>query len=49
MIHKALAIQAKDIPTIPLHDQIIPWAMKKNVNALHRADNRLVVEWVKID
>jgi peptide/nickel transport system substrate-binding protein len=32
-----------------LHDQIIPWAMKKNVNALHRADNRLVVDWVVID
>ncbi len=49
MIHEALAIFAKDFGAIPLHDQIIPWAMKKNVNVLHRADNRLVIEWIKID
>lgn len=49
LIEEALALHAKDVGHIPLHDQIIPWAMKKNVNALHRADNRLVVEWVKID
>lgn len=49
MIHEALELFAKDFGAIPLHDQIIPWAMKKNVNALHRADNRLVIEWVKID
>lgn len=49
MIHEALALFAKDFGAIPLHDQIIPWAMKKNVNVLHRADNRPVVEWIKID
>jgi peptide/nickel transport system substrate-binding protein len=26
---------------LPLHNQIIPWAMKKNINVVHRADNRL--------
>jgi peptide/nickel transport system substrate-binding protein len=49
MIHEALALFAKDFGAIPLHDQIIPWAMKKNVTVLHRADNRPVVEWIKID
>jgi peptide/nickel transport system substrate-binding protein len=49
MIQEALALHADDVGHIPLHDQIIPWAMKKNVNALHRADNRLVVDWVRID
>lgn len=49
MIHEALALYAKDFGALPLHDQIIPWAMKKNVNILHRADNRPVIEWVKID
>lgn len=48
-IHKAFAIHAKEFGHIPLHDQIIPWAMKKNVNVIHRADNRLTVEWIKID
>ena len=49
MIQEALKLHAADVGHIPLHDQIIPWAMKKNVNALHRADNRLVVDWVVID
>ena len=28
---------------IPLHNQIIPWAMKKTVELPHRADN--LIEW----
>lgn len=49
MIVQALRLHAEDIGHIPLHDQIIPWAMKKNVNAVHRADNRLVPDWIIID
>ena len=49
MIHEALNIVKSDFGMIPLHDQIIPWAMKKNVNAIHRADNRPVVDWITID
>jgi len=48
-IREAFAIHAREFGHIPLHDQIIPWAMKKNVNVTHRADNRLTVEWVTID
>ncbi|MEI2417454.1 ABC transporter substrate-binding protein [Orrella sp. JC864] len=48
-IHRALQIHAQEFGHIPLHDQVIPWAMKKNVNVIHRADNRLSVEWVTID
>jgi len=48
-IHEALAIHAREFGHIPLHDQIIPWAMQKNVNVIHRADNRLTAEWVTID
>jgi peptide/nickel transport system substrate-binding protein len=40
---------AKDFGHIPLHDQVIPWAMRKNVTVVHRADNRLVADWVKVD
>jgi peptide/nickel transport system substrate-binding protein len=49
MIHEALGMFAKDFGALPLHDQVIPWAMKKNVKALHRADNRPVVDWIIID
>lgn len=48
-IHKALEIHAREFGHIPLHDQVIPWAMRPNVEVVHRADNRLVAEWVKID
>ncbi|KAA0892993.1 ABC transporter substrate-binding protein [Pusillimonas sp. ANT_WB101] len=48
-IHKVLQIHASEFGHIPLHDQVIPWAMRKNVNVVHRADNRLTAEWVVID
>jgi peptide/nickel transport system substrate-binding protein len=37
-----------DVGHIPLHHQVIPWAMRSNVTVVHRADNRLTVKWVKI-
>jgi peptide/nickel transport system substrate-binding protein len=33
---------------IPLHRQVIPWAMRSNVEAVHRADNWLEWRWVTI-
>ena len=33
---------------IPLHLQVIPWASRKNVTVIHRADNWLQATWVKI-
>ena len=49
MIQEALGIHAKEFGALPLHDQIIPWAMKKNVKMIHRPDNRPVIEWIRID
>lgn len=48
-IEKALQIHAQEFGHIPLHDQVIPWAMRKNVNVIHRADNRLTAEWVVVN
>ncbi len=33
---------------LPLHRQVIPWAMAARVTVVHRADNRLEVNWVTI-
>ncbi|MCU0968352.1 MAG: ABC transporter substrate-binding protein [Rubrivivax sp.] len=33
---------------IPLHRQVIPWAARANVDAVHRADNWLEVAWVNV-
>ena len=34
--------------TIPLHRQVIPWAARSNVDAVHRADNWLEWSWVTV-
>ena len=46
LMTKALAMAAEDVAYLPLHNQIIPWAMKKNVEVTHRADNRL--DWYQV-
>ena len=48
LAREAIAVHKADVGHIPLHHQIIPWAMRSNVSAVHRADNRLTVKWVKI-
>jgi len=49
LIADALSIHNKEVMHIPLHNQVIPWAMRKNVSVVHRADNRLEASWVRID
>jgi peptide/nickel transport system substrate-binding protein len=48
LAREAIAIHQADVGHIPLHHQIIPWAMRSNVSAVHRADNRLTAKWVRI-
>jgi peptide/nickel transport system substrate-binding protein len=48
LIKAALTEWKEQVHTIPLHRQIIPWAARQNVNAVHRADNYLTVEWVRV-
>jgi len=43
LMTKALAMANEDVAYLPLHNQIIPWAMKKSVDVIHRADNR--IDW----
>ncbi len=49
LLTKALALQNQDVAHIPLHNQIIPWAMKKNIEVVHRADNRLDWRLIKVN
>jgi peptide/nickel transport system substrate-binding protein len=49
----ALALEASrihqaDVGHLPIHFQVIPWAMRSNVHVVHRADNKLTIKWVKI-
>jgi len=48
-IRAALAAHADAINHLPLHRQVIPWAARSNVKAVHRADNQVMPYWVTID
>ncbi len=48
LIHQALKMQKDDVVYIPLHHQVIPWVMKKNVDVFHTSDNRLEMRWVTV-
>ena len=47
-IKAALREHKEQVLNIPLHRQVIPWAMRSNVDAVARADNWLEVQWVKV-
>jgi peptide/nickel transport system substrate-binding protein len=47
-IREALALQAAEINHLPLHRQVIPWAARSNVSAVHRADNQVIPLWVTV-
>jgi peptide/nickel transport system substrate-binding protein len=48
LIEQALLQSHQDVSHIPLHNQVIPWAMKKGVEMYHRADNRIDMRSVKV-
>ena len=45
---EALLLNQADVGHIPLHHQMIPWAMQKKVTVVHTADNALYAKWVTI-
>jgi len=47
-IRDALAAHNAEINHLPLHRQVIPWAARSNVTAVHRADNQVMPYWVKV-
>ncbi|MDM7949173.1 ABC transporter substrate-binding protein [Hydrogenophaga sp.] len=49
LLNRALILQNQDVAHIPLHNQVIPWAMKKNIDVVHRADNRLDWRLIKVN
>ena len=49
MLTEALQLSNDTVSHIPLHDQVIPWAVKKNIELVHRADNRVDMRTVKVN
>ncbi len=48
LIHDALQRIKDEYYYIPLHHQIRPWAMRKGVETVHRADDRPMPNWTTI-
>ena len=48
LVKAALREYTSQAHVLPLHRQVIPWAARANVDAVHRADNWLEVPWVTI-
>ena len=49
LMEQALQRVRTKVLTIPLHRQVIPWAVRKGVTVFHRPDNYVEMTWVKID
>ncbi len=49
LLTEGLQLQNDTVAHIPLHNQVIPWAMKKNVEVVHRPDNRLDWTLIKVN
>jgi peptide/nickel transport system substrate-binding protein len=49
LLTEALQLSNDTVSHIPLHNQIIPWVTKKNIDVVHRADNRIDWRLVKVN
>ncbi len=48
MIAEAFKLHADDIGHIPLHQQALAWAMKKNVSLVQLPDNFMPFKWISV-
>ena len=48
MIKEAFDLHSADVGHIPLHQQMLAWAMKKNVQAYQRADGFMLYKWMTV-
>ncbi len=48
MIAEAMKIHQDDVAHIPLHQQALAWAMKRNVDLVQLADNYMFLKWVTL-
>ena len=48
MIHQTIEILEKELPTIPLHQQVIVWATRSNVEVAQLADNNFPYRFIHV-
>ncbi len=49
MLREALELTKDEVAYLPLHNQVIPWAMKRTIDLVHRPDNRIDWRLVKVN
>jgi len=49
LLHDALVLTRDNYYYVPLHHQVRPWAMKKNVTTVHRANDRPEARFTRVD
>ena len=49
LTREALLLHQADVGHIPLHHQVIPWAMRKNITAVHHPNNQMWTKWVNVN
>ena len=49
LIADALVLHNSDVVHAPLHFQVIPWAMRSNIEVVHRPDNYLTLSWITVN
>jgi peptide/nickel transport system substrate-binding protein len=47
-INAAVEAIQKEVNTLPLHRQVIPWVSRSNVTVTHQTDNKLTLFWVNV-
>ena len=47
-ISEALRLYREDVPHIPLHHQMIPWALRSNIQIPHMANNQPYFRWAVV-
>lgn len=48
MVLQAVSLMRQELPVIPLHRQVIPWASRSGVSVVHRPNNILNPIWVNV-
>lgn len=48
-VAEALRLYRTDVPHIPLHHQMIPWALRANIQMPHMANNQPFFRWARVN
>ena len=48
-MREALRLYREDVPHIPLHHQMIPWAMRQSIQIPHMANNQPYFRWATVN